>query len=350
MIRSMLGGRLSQSSPISTYLSETLDLLKGLGVTDCERNNRAPLIPKQPDAVLTRTCNTQGVRDKEWSRAFLQKKLSREMDYRSKCDILSALERRTDGRADLDRARFVALENKDSSVVLTQLPSCSDYRLTDQEVAMVLRMRLGLQVSPTTLQAGTCRSCEKKFTDNLTHALCCRWGLRIPRHNLIRDLIISRVRSSGLPLLVDRERAVGSSTLSHLVADITVHADGATQCLDVTIPHPGAQSYRRRASSLGAAASMAAIRKRSKWRSTMATLDRDAPGQWEFIPFCVETYGYIHEEALGWLSSIATRLGEEGERWLQATRAALGFALARANSTLLAKAAAKLTRAAAHQG
>eukprot|EP00973_Karenia_brevis_P022938 3158983-Karenia_brevis.AAC.1 len=140
------------------------------------------------------------------------------------------------------------------------------------------------------------------------HAMVCKFGgFKTVRHSRLVRLLRAILRESGASV-APREVVVpawrrADGTNARL--DVAFTVNGERKFVDVTVRHPLADKYFRRAAREdGAAASMAAHSKRVRYPALAAE------GLLEVDPFCVETYGRLGSDALRVLRQARQRIAE----------------------------------------
>ncbi|KAJ9448340.1 hypothetical protein DIPPA_10064 [Diplonema papillatum] len=178
--------------------------------------------------------------------------------------------------------------------------------LSPAELAVAIRLRLGLPIAPT---PSICRLCGTGSADvDGVHARSCFSGGRRTRmHNALRDVIADFARRGLLAPAV--ERPVFSNT-ERKRPDISYVRDGTTVVLDVAVTFPLQPSnpqYAKRAAEKpgGAATAYATAVKEGKYRGIID--NEPNPREWLAVPLVVDTFGAWCPGALTELRQIARK-------------------------------------------
>jgi hypothetical protein len=117
------------------------------------------------------------------------------------------------------------------------------------------------------------------------------------------------------------------------VPDLVVTGAGLCAFVDVAVSHPSAPSYAQRASNRYAFA--ADLRATDKHKKYDANCDRKGM---KMVPFSIESYGVLHEEAAEFLTDLAMNADVAvRSALLQHALISLSFALQRGNAIISIK-------------
>ena len=174
----------------------------------------------------------------------------------------------------------------------------------DSMFTQILQWRLGIKPWRPVTRCCNVKadgdSCEEKLDEDGTHAVTCPCGpLRIQRHDAVTDELSDCIAETGA--LVRREAWVRefATPSSEAVLDVWAFgvADVADLLVDVTITHPLCASQQPQASTeAGSAAAAAEMRKWQRY---------PAAGGRMVVPFAVETWGRLGDEAESLLETLA---------------------------------------------
>ena len=197
------------------------------------------------------------------------------------------------------KASFLAAQSPHSGDWLAALPiSSCGLRLGDEAVRVAVAVRLGLDLCVP----HACALCDSQVDAWGSHALVCKRAPgKILRHTALNDAIARAFGSAGVPvkkepsglLLNDSKRPDGLTLIPW--------QSGKPLTWDVTVATTIADSYvTQSATSAGAAAELAASRKRAKYS--------DLPASVNFEPMAFETHGAINTSAIDCFSDIGRRV------------------------------------------
>ena len=200
-----------------------------------------------------------------------------------------------------DVARLQALKEKESSRWLHVLPTDSQRRLTDLQWQTAAQMRLGMPKALHGAAGGFCRHEEAARTDGAWHALVCndRAGAAITRrHNAVVRLLADAAEMLKVPARVEPHQLCEDDALR---PDIQLDLPDYTLLGDVTVNHPNALSWRKKAAKRGVAAvgDERAKQKDDKYAAMAKVVDA------EFSAFVLYTYGGFHSSALSFIDKLA---------------------------------------------
>ena len=194
-----------------------------------------------------------------------------------------------------DRARLNSCQLKYTGLWLIVPISSPVSCLTDVELSIALRLRMGLSPAPRERMPTVCECGHQSINDHW-HAFSCIKLRRLAvtwRHDRLLKLFAGFVRGN-CSIHVEQSDPSGKRP------DACVHLYLRSILTDVSITHPNAPSIRRNAASApGRAAEIRATSKTNKY----ATEARNA-GQ-EFLALVLETYGGYSKSALKLLKNIA---------------------------------------------
>jgi hypothetical protein len=238
--------------------------------------------------------------------------------------------------------RLQAVAGQEAGGWLSALPVLPGLRMTDIEVMLALRLRLGL---PSLFGETRQCTCGRQLDPGAEHALTCRSAARalISRHDHCLRAWRNIVQAAGgsarvEPLLAGYLESIGKPCPAGMDrctrGDILAEHLEVVKMLDVTIVHPNAPSHRRRAKDAGAVAEFAEKQKNSKYKAFM-----EATGEM-FEPLAMESYGRWGKQAIRFLelcASWASASGRDKSEFLKGSRIALSVALQRGNAWMIAR-------------
>ena len=198
--------------------------------------------------------------------------------------------------SDLQLARINACSARYTGLWLVVPVSSPEFCLTDSQLAIALRLRLGLSPLPEHLLPSTCL-CKKDIAADLWHAMACpkvrRLAVNVRHDKLLR--LFARFVKGNSSISVERPDPSGKRP------DATVYLHSQSVITDVTVCHPTALSIRRQAAT-GAPCRVAndrAAQKHNKYRHIAERLGHD------FLAMSLETYGGYSSSSLKLLKLIA---------------------------------------------
>ena len=218
-------------------------------------------------------------------------------------------------RSDRERARIRSAAGVPAGAWLTALPTGPDHTLADVEFANGGRHRLGLGVR-TTMPPAPCR-CERGGGATADHPMFCSrlQGTNTMRHDKIADAVRRVVNRAGCPANLEplysrlHDRAGRAGPEGQRRGDVfAILSDGSALVVDVTVAHPAAPTYAAAAAKESGA--IAARRERDKRREWQAFADG---AKYNFVPFGVETYGYLGRSALQFLGAVSQAAASTGK-------------------------------------
>ncbi|KAI5632514.1 DM DNA binding domain-containing protein [Phthorimaea operculella] len=212
------------------------------------------------------------------------------------------LDQLIEGAVGSDLARLRAVSQPESGAWLHALPSPHIGTLLDGDsLRVAVALRLGCDVCEKHLCI-----CGSMVEANGHHALsCCRCSGRFPRHHALNDILRRALISANIPNVLEPP---GLSRMDGKRPDgLTMVPWKKGKCLlwDATCVSTFAASHLGRTTrAAGAAAELAAVRKREKY----SALEQ----RYLFVPFAVETTGCWGSEAKAFVKDIGCRLRERG--------------------------------------
>lgn len=138
------------------------------------------------------------------------------------------------------------------------------------------------------------------------HALsCCRCSGRFPRHHALNDIVRRALISANIPCVLEPPGLCRTDGKRPDGLTLVPWQKGKSLLWDATCVSTFAASHLRRTiQTAGAAAELAAVRKREKY----STLE----GKYYFVPLAFETTGCWGSEALAFIREVGRRLRERG--------------------------------------
>ncbi|KAI5631689.1 hypothetical protein NE865_15601 [Phthorimaea operculella] len=212
------------------------------------------------------------------------------------------LDQLIEGAIGSDLARLRAVSQPESGAWLHALPSPHIGTLLDGDsLRVAVALRLGCDVCEKHLCI-----CGSMVEANGHHALsCCRCSGRFPRHHALNDILRRALISANIPNVLEPP---GLSRMDGKRPDgLTMVPWKKGRCLlwDATCISTFAASHLGRTTrSAGAAAELAAVRKRENYSALKQ--------RYLFVPFAVETTGCWGSEAKAFVKDIGCRLRERG--------------------------------------
>ncbi|MEM7375697.1 MAG: hypothetical protein AAF587_44300 [Bacteroidota bacterium] len=187
-----------------------------------------------------------------------------------------------------DCGRLRSLSLPHSGAFLTSLPNRNlGGNLSGPEFSVCIAWRLGLPMIRADLPCRHCGSSLDAFGDHVVS--CARSGLRIHRHNAIRDCLFHIARSSGLSPSME----VSVDASSSRPADIYIPSwHGGHSCaVDVTVTHP------LRSDLLSQARHHSGVGLRKGELRKQANADRCRTAGVGFLVFGLESFGGASESS-----------------------------------------------------
>lgn len=201
----------------------------------------------------------------------------------------------------VDRARLIAVSRPESGAWLHALPSPHLGTLLDSDsVRVAVALRLGCDVCIPHLCI-----CGTMVESNGHHALsCCRSAGRFPRHHALNDIVRRALISANVPCMLEPPGLSRSDGKRPDGLTLVPWQKGKCLLWDATCVSTFAASHISRTTrTAGAAAEMAALKKRDKYAGLSSYL---------FVPLAVETTGCWCSEARTFLKEVGNRLREKG--------------------------------------
>lgn len=290
--------------------------------------------------------------------------LAERLKLRTQAQLLAHTEALNALRADPRNNQLVAqvlsasVRGSGAWIFWTPIPG---FTIKDEQFQQLMRMRLGVAPAPNLParechcraargpqlppgQAGHVEQLDNEFPDPIhhnlepLHGLVCRAPgvserLRI-RHNNIRDKLHTIL--NGTPGIVATKEARIRN--SDAVADIALTKNGETFYVDLTVTCPATTTMVEHDShkQQGVAARRAHRRKLQKYAPILQggrPLHAEANAIPGFVPFVIETGGYVHRQSREWLDNL---LSEEPQTLSRCYRSMLGE-LMRCQATMMAK-------------
>lgn len=198
----------------------------------------------------------------------------------------------------LEKARLLALQEKESGAWLNSLPSASLGTHLDNST---FRISIALRTGQPVCVAHTCR-CGEPVLPNGLHGLSCRKSAgRWSRHSCLNDIIKRALVSASIPAVLeppgifrtDGKRADGLTLIPW--------KRGRPLVWDATCSHTLAASYLNISSrKAGEAAKLWEISKTHKYSEILQNHF--------FVPFCVETFGPWGEKAKSFFKELGEKI------------------------------------------
>ncbi|XP_063385490.1 uncharacterized protein LOC134671560 [Cydia fagiglandana] len=207
-----------------------------------------------------------------------------------------------EGAVGADKARLLAVSRPEAGAWLQALPSPHMGTLLDNNsMRVAVALRLGCDVCEPHICI-----CGTMVESNGHHALsCCRCVGRFPRHHALNDIVRRALLSANVPCMLEPPGL--SRTDGKRPDGLTLIPWEKGKCLlwDATCVSTFAASHMgRTVRAAGAAAELAALRKRDKYSALLT--------KYLFVPLAVETSGCWCAEAKIFLSELGQRLREGG--------------------------------------
>lgn len=202
----------------------------------------------------------------------------------------------------VDRARLLAVSRPESGAWLHALPSPHLGTLLDNDsLRVAVALRLGCDVCEPHLCI-----CGAMVESSGHHALsCCRCAGRFPRHHALNDIVRRALVSANVPCVLEPPGLSRSDGKRPDGLTLVPWEKGKCLLWDATCVSTFAASHISRTMRAGgAAAELAAVRKRDKY-STLAN--------YLFVPLAVETTGCWCSEAKIFFREVGRRLQEGGQ-------------------------------------
>ena len=230
-------------------------------------------------------------------------------------------------------ARMASLGLQHAGVWLSVVPSTPlGLHLQPSEFVPCLKYRLGI---PIFSSDGPCPACLAPSDRMGDHALgCAKYGERIARHDMLRDVIFEAAASAALaPVKEERHLLPGTAARPGDVFIRRWH-DGKDGALDVTVTGPLAKTNVRAAATEAGSSLLKAFDR--KVRGAAAACQQQGL---VFLPLAVETLGGMHKVAVEQLKRLGAAVGRhQGSDERVATRQLiqrLSLTLMRGNAALM---------------
>ena len=251
-----------------------------------------------------------------------------------------------------------------SGAFLSVLPTERAYRMTDEQMCLAIRSRLGM-LPALSLRTESCISCharntvhEPRFEDDPEHFQACL-GRAPPgasctaRHHRIAGEVAHAARQAGYSVVreppfdsvvatttsidpmtgleLDQERIFHDTERGDL---LLIRGDERL-LIDVTIVRPTARTHLRnprlKVTECGLACAAAAERAKHAKYDALCKQRR-----WKMIPFAMESHGAVGESACQLLFKLASKVSDiSAQAFLQQTYARLSVALQSANAAIM---------------
>ena len=177
----------------------------------------------------------------------------------------------------------------------------SDARWRHTENEFLENLRLRLMIDPFHFAGEvTCPQCENvSFTCSPLHALDCNRlsTARLKRHNKLRDLLITTLKSCFPMDNVQKEGPLPNGPSTYFADVLWLHGS-CSYIIDVSIVDPSAPTYRRLGSTYTTDIA-ASVREQAKMDGFARTLVEHSG----FIPFVVEATGRLGSAARRWMDT-----------------------------------------------
>ena len=208
-------------------------------------------------------------------------------------------------------ARLHSVQHSVATAWLSVLPSKPQWEIHNDTIATALRFMLGVSPGPSSQSYFRC-ACGYKGYDS-HHAMTCKKlsGVHTLRHNRIQNSVRYACSRAGC----DTSYEPKEGPLQGIKAgekgygkrgDILVTTMEDMLNVDISVIHPAGQSIREQACKNGGAA--------AKYRERQKRRDHEKNGTpgYQFIPFSVESYGRLGEDADRLLKDMAERAASTG--------------------------------------
>ncbi|KAI5643831.1 hypothetical protein NE865_04007 [Phthorimaea operculella] len=200
----------------------------------------------------------------------------------------------------VDRARLLALAEKESGYWLQALPSANIGTLLDN---YTFSLSVGLRLGSSINRPHRC-VCGVSVSEQGHHGLsCARSAGRIPRHATLNDVIKRALATAGVPSILEPNGIIRADGKRPDGMTLVPWKSGRCLVWDATCVDTLAPSHIPSTSIRAAAAARAA--EASKKRKYL-----DLGGSYLFLPFAVETMGPWGPDAKDFLKEISSRLIE----------------------------------------
>ena len=197
------------------------------------------------------------------------------------------------------RTRVQCCTGQASGAFLTAVPTENELALSNIDMQLALRHRLGL---PLAGDAAWCSRCRQRVDTAGNHFHACRGNSTI-RHNRLRDLLEALLQRAGISVVSEQEEP----RLRHR-PDLRVEFSlpPSVAYLDVSIAHATAPSANH---AVGARGPDAAVR--AAWAEKLQREYAPLPARMNFrlVPAVATTHGSWHPETLQFLTECAHRVG-----------------------------------------
>ena len=211
-------------------------------------------------------------------------------------------------RDDLERARLLAVMDKDSGAWLQALPITSvGLRMDNTTLRIAIGLRLGTPICAPHL----CQHCGEEVSSLGYHGLSCKHSEgRHSRHAAINDIIHRALVSAGVPSRLEPSGLSRSDGKRPDGMTMVPWSSGRPLVWDATCSDTMAMSYRGLATqSAGSVAGAAEERKVTKYSHLGSS--------YQFQPIAVETLGSLGPQSRVFVKELGRRIGfKSGERKL----------------------------------
>ena len=251
-----------------------------------------------------------------------------------------------------------------SGAFLSVLPTERAYRMTDEQMCLAIRSRLGM-LPALSLRTESCISCharntvhEPRFEDDPEHFQACL-GRAPPgasctaRHHRIAGEVAHAARQAGYSVVHEPpfDSVVATTTSVDPVTglefdqeqifhdtergDLLLIRGDERLLIDVTIVRPTAPTHLRnprlKVTECGLACAAAAERAKHAKYDALCKQRR-----WKMIPFAMESHGAVGASARRFLFKLASKVSDSSaQAFLQQTYARLSVALQSANAAIM---------------
>lgn len=207
-------------------------------------------------------------------------------------------------------ARLLSVAARGAGLFLTVTPSNPSLHMADEHFAAAARIRLGLQ--PAAMMPERC-VCGREFKGMgggaSDHLLSCKSLYHEGtnrRHNPLAQVVNTIMRKAGAYVVAEPRNLLKDDGRRPDLYATFPHGMQET-AVDVTVVHPAAETYKRKAAEKSlSAAGVAAKRKRARYQAVLADVGI------RFIPFAVESFGGVCKEARAFMKELALQAAHCG--------------------------------------
>ena len=209
------------------------------------------------------------------------------------------------------KAQFNSKRGPGACAFLRALPSDKGLSFSNKEFMLALRLHLRLPViSKFGVQPGMPCQCNREVKNGRSrltedHLLNCNAkAVMTRRHDAIKNVMADIIKDAKLTPQVEDTSAPGSGKLNRfdICAD-RYNADNQDLKIDVTVVNPCTRSRApTSASHQGSTAMRQRFKKINKYAQFVCHSD-------DFFPLVFETYGFMDTLVLGFISALASRVG-----------------------------------------